>query len=117
VSISTNIMTNDHVYMTLEYPDGHIVHGKCFMASVGIEHQYGSYDSFLGGEIVSISPSITTIELVSDKLFFSESEEYIERVKKERVSSEWQCWYCGRPNKAEREICASCNAVRQFVYR
>ena len=103
--------------MTLEYPDGHVVHGKCLMASVEVERPYEMYDTFSSRDIISIRPSTTTIELVSDQLFFSESSEYVERVEKERVSPEWQCWYCGRPNKAKREVCASCNAVRQFIYR
>ena len=112
-----SIMTNRHVYMTLEYPDGYVIHGKCLMASIETERPYESCASFFGEATVSIRPSTTTIELVSGQLFFSESGEYVERVEKERVSPEWQCWYCGRPNKAEREVCASCNAVRQFIYR
>lgn len=118
MAISSKIMTNRYVYMTLEYPDGHVIHGKCLTTSVEIEHPYGLYNSFDGETVpISITPSIATVQLVSDKLFFSESSEYVRRVERERASSEWKCWYCGRPNKAEREICASCNAVRQFVYR
>ncbi len=37
-------------------------------------------------------------------------------VKAAKTAAEWKCLFCGRPNKRERETCASCGAVRSFLY-
>lgn len=115
----TDIISAKHVYVTLEYPDGSVVHGKCYVATVTVEQQampYFTFDSNV--PIISASRPLVTMELVANgEILLSESSEYVERVEKERISPEWKCWYCGRPNKSTRETCESCNAVRQFVYR
>jgi len=112
------MMTAKHTYVTLEYPDGTIIHGKCYVANISMECSTSAPDNIFGGPISIIEQPLVTMELVSaGEIFFSESAEYVQRVQAERVALEWQCWYCGRPNKAEREQCESCNAVRQFAYR
>lgn len=37
-------------------------------------------------------------------------------IAKRRNAPEWKCDFCGRPNVKDRETCASCGAVRSFVY-
>jgi len=54
--MNSDIVTSRHVYMTLEYPDGYVIHGKCLMASIEIEHPHESYAGFLGEVTVSTGP-------------------------------------------------------------
>jgi len=110
---------DEPVHVTLEFPDGTVYSGKCQMATINFVNTNPTYifgeDKFapLAG------PSYTEIELVSygDDLITFVDDTFEDKVRKERSSTEWRCWHCGRVNERLRELCASCNSPRPFVYR
>jgi hypothetical protein len=93
--------------LTLEFPDGRVYE----MDAIATDINYSCdvlFDGVRGREEVEI--------ICRGAGAMISRNEYVEEIKAKRVSSEWECSFCHRPNQRSDEICKSCGAVRPFIY-
>ena len=89
-------------------PEGHVIEMSGLVSRLDIN---SSFNEVVVAEFTVMCEPERLFEW-----FGNNGSDYREHVIEARKSTEWQCDFCGRPNKRERETCKSCNAVRPFIY-
>jgi hypothetical protein len=85
-----------HVY--IETSEGYIYDIDCLAVAMDVRNTYGGLNEWTI-TLEGLGGNISRGEMV-----------------KQRNAPEWVCTYCRRPNSRSQETCASCGAVRSFIY-